>query len=197
MVSMKASAKRPPHELGLVIDFANTLDREAGTDSIATPDQLAAWLQQDGLLDRGAPPLTAANHDEAIDLRESLRALMLANNGAPARERAARKLAHVARRGELGVQFASDASVSLRASVAGFHGALAQLLVPVAHASLDGSWRRVKACRAPECLEAFYDHSPNRAGVWCDMALCGNRSKVRAYRGRNPGQERTTTNSRS
>jgi predicted RNA-binding Zn ribbon-like protein len=69
----------------------------------------------------------------------------------------------------------------------GVPGALARLLVPVAHALEDSSWRRVKACRAPDCMWAFYDRSRNRSGVWCEMAVCGNRTKVRAYRQRAPG----------
>jgi predicted RNA-binding Zn ribbon-like protein len=55
----------------------------------------------------------------------------------------------------------------------------------------DGSWQRVKACRADDCHWAFYDFSRNRSGTWCDMAVCGNREKVRSYRERAPrGEER-------
>jgi predicted RNA-binding Zn ribbon-like protein len=51
----------------------------------------------------------------------------------------------------------------------------------------DGTWARVKACRAEDCRWAFYDFSRNRSGTWCDMAVCGNRAKVRAYRARTAG----------
>ena len=75
------------------------------------------------------------------------------------------------------------AGVGLAASeLRGFAGALAQLLVPVARAAPDGTWERVKACAADDCQWAFYDRSRNRAGRWCNMAVCGNRTKVRAYR---------------
>ena len=60
------------------------------------------------------------------------------------------------------------------------------LLAPVAEAMSDGTWARVKACRAGDCHWAFYDFSRNRSGTWCDMAVCGNREKVRAYRARTP-----------
>ena len=60
-------------------------------------------------------------------------------------------------------------------------GVLAQLLIPVAQALGEGSWQRVKACRAPNCHWAFYDRSRNHSGVWCEMAVCGNRTKVRTY----------------
>jgi len=65
-------------------------------------------------------------------------------------------------------------------------GAMALLLVPVANSIGDGSRQRVKACRAPDCHWAFYDRSRNHSGVWCKMAVCGNRTKVRTYRARPP-----------
>ncbi len=183
---MTGPAADIPHDLELVIDFVNTLDPEEGTDALATPRGLGAWLTERGLLnDRGAR-LTASEQKLATRLREALRALMLKNNGSPADPAAAEELDRTARRGQLEVHFTADGSVALRPAAAGVPGALAALLVPVADATGDGSWRRVKACRAPDCQWAFYDRSRNRSGVWCEMAVCGNRTKVRAYRARTP-----------
>jgi predicted RNA-binding Zn ribbon-like protein len=114
---------------------------------------------------------------------------MLANNEGGADGDAARELERAARRGELGVHFSAGA-VSLAPAAGGVAGALARLLVPVARAIEDGSWLRAKACPAPDCHWAFYDRSRNRSGVWCDMAVCGNRTKVRAYRERAPRARR-------
>ncbi len=175
------SEPHAPHSLDLAIDFVNTLDMEEGTDSIERAETLATWLRERKLLEAGET-LTESDHANAIALREALRALMLANNGEPGDERAGRELELAARRGELGVHFDPGASVSLRPRAAGGDGALARLLVPVASAFADGSWRRVKACRSPDCQWAFYDRSRNRSGVWCEMAVCGNRTKVRTYR---------------
>ena len=133
----------------------------------------------------GASP-DAGEHRQALELREALRALMLAHNGDANGSRAGRTLERVAREGGLGVHFGEDGSLALAAADAGYRGALARLLVPVAHAIEDGSWERVKACRAADCTWAFYDRSRNRSGVWCEMAVCGNRTKVRAYRDRRP-----------
>ena len=47
-------------------------------------------------------------------------------------------------------------------------------------AMLDGTWSRLKACRAGRSI----DYSPNRSATWCSMQLCGNRKKTRAYRSR-------------
>jgi predicted RNA-binding Zn ribbon-like protein len=43
---------------------------------------------------------------------------------------------------------------------------------------------RLKVCPADDCQSAFYDTSRNRSAVWCDMAVCGNRQKVRTFRAR-------------
>jgi predicted RNA-binding Zn ribbon-like protein len=49
----------------------------------------------------------------------------------------------------------------------------------------DGSWERLKICPADDCHWAFYDASKNRSRTWCNMQVCGNRKKTRAYRARN------------
>ncbi len=178
-----------PQQLDLVIDFVNTLDVDAGSDELSSPDALSGWLAARGLLEAGMPA-DEAELRQAIRLREALRTLMLANNGAASAGSAGEELERTARRGALGVHFGEGASVRLAARTDGVAGALARLLIPVAQALGEGSWQRVKACRAPDCRWAFYDRSRNRSGVWCEMAVCGNRTKVRAYRERVPRARR-------
>jgi predicted RNA-binding Zn ribbon-like protein len=175
-----------PDELDLVIDFVNTRDIEGGTDDLATPQGLASWLADRGLLEQAGSAPSEPERLRAVSLREALRALMLAHNGGAQDDRAGRELESAARRGDLGIHFAADGSMSFTAVARGLAGGLARVLVPVAHAISDGSWQRVKACRADDCHWAFYDRSRNRSGVWCEMAVCGNRTKVRAYRERAP-----------
>ncbi|HTW43697.1 MAG TPA: CGNR zinc finger domain-containing protein [Solirubrobacteraceae bacterium] len=189
-----------PYGLDLVIDFVNTLDVDRGADELHSPSALDAWLAGHALTSAPAPSAGDRELGNAVELREALRTLMLANNGCAHGEHAADdaeygarelelagcRLERAARRGELGVHFAGGGAVDLAPSADGVDGALARLLVPVARAMADGSWRRVKACRAAACAWAFYDRSRNRSGVWCEMAVCGNRTKVRAYRERSP-----------
>ena len=183
---MASVSAQTPNDLDLVIDFVNTLDPDDGTDALATPEGLHQWLVERELLEDGGPTLAASDQRVAIRLREALRALMLENNGEAADSGAAEQLELIALRGQLGVHFGADGSVTIRPTAPGLPGALAALLVPVADARRDGSWQRVKACRADDCQWAFYDRSRNRSGVWCEMAVCGNREKVRAYRARSP-----------
>lgn len=181
-----------PNGLDLVIDFVNTLDCEQETDAISDPEALRTWLAERKLLDDHArvQPPTDDDHAEAIRLREALRALMLANNGGEDAPAAWMRLEEAARRGELAVHFERGGEATIRPDVAGVPGALARLLVPVAAAITDNSWARVKACRSPDCLWAFYDRSRNHSGRWCEMAVCGNRTKVRAYRDRSAARAR-------
>ena len=118
---------------------------------------------------------------------------MLEHNGLSADHAGGGELDRVAQRGRLAVHFAADGSARLQADAPGHDGALAKLLIPVAESAADGSWQRVKACRAGDCQWAFYDNSRNRSGVWCDMAVCGNRTKVRAYRARGSTDRRSQT----
>ena len=182
---MANSSSDPPNRLALVVDFVNTAELDEGTDELASVEGVRDWLQQRGLAGSGMPaPLTEEDRRTAVAVREALRSLMLAHNGGSADAGAAAVLEDAACRADLGLHFTPDGDVCFRPGVAGFDGALAELLVPVADAVRDGTWTRVKACRSDECQWAFYDRSRNRSGVWCDMAACGNRTKVRAYRAR-------------
>ena len=177
-------ASPPPHDLELVLDFVNTLDLDQGRETLATPASLSAWLVERGLC--VAPlRLGPAQLQRARELRETLRSVMLEHNGGPPAELG--ELQRVAERGRLAVSFDSDCDSVLTAREPGFDGALAQVLIPVAASTTDGTWARAKACRAEDCRWAFYDGSRNRSGRWCDMAVCGNRTKVRAYRQRTAG----------
>jgi predicted RNA-binding Zn ribbon-like protein len=108
------------------------------------------------------------------ELREAIRVLLRANNGVDEGvDAASRALDAASRRARLRVgfrrgalTFESDESV----------------LAAVAEAMADGSWTRLKACRADDCKWAFIDTARNRTRIWCDMAVCGNREKARRYR---------------
>jgi predicted RNA-binding Zn ribbon-like protein len=181
----KTSPSQIPHGLDAVIDYVNTCDLEDGEEELRTPAELASWLASRGLLAPGSDA-SAKDLAAAIELREALRALMLANNGAPPDPGAWETLEHAARAGELALHFGAG-EVRARPAAAGASGALARLLVPVAEALADRTWLRVKACHADDCSWAFYDRSRNRSATWCEMSVCGNRTKVRAYRHRAAG----------
>ena len=171
-----------PGELETVRAFVNTVDIEDGTESLTDPPALVHWLADHHLIEPDAP---AGDDDvrRAIEVREALRALMRANNGGEPPAEATATLRAVAQRAQVALEFDPDGS-RLEPQAANVDGALGRLLVRVHAAQHDGTWNRMKACPWHTCHWAFYDHTKNRSGVWCNMAVCGNRAKAKAYRER-------------
>jgi predicted RNA-binding Zn ribbon-like protein len=181
---MYESPRTPaPGPLGLVQAFVNSVNLESGPDLLADPDGLRAWLVERGLL-KEAEPVGQDDLRRAVAVREALRALLLANNGAADEPAATEALNCAAARARLVVRFDADGAARLEPAVAGVDSALGRILAIVYTANAEGSWHRLKACREDVCRWAFYDASKNRSGAWCTMADCGNRAKARAYRQR-------------
>lgn len=172
-----------PGPLALVQAFLNTIDREAGEDAIADATSLSAWLAERGLLPAG-DHATSPELQRAHEVRDALCALALANNGMAVEREAVDRLNEAARGAHLTLTFAADGAPRLLPAARGVDAAIAQLLGIVYTAMADGTWTRLKACREDACHWVFYDHSRNRSGAWCSMAVCGNRTKTRTYRQR-------------
>jgi predicted RNA-binding Zn ribbon-like protein len=116
----------------------------------------------------------------AVELREALRSLVLANNGVALDAAALEVFNRAADR----VAVKLDAGGRPRVLADG--DALDDIVVIALSAMFDGTWARLKAC--PNCHWSFYDYSPNRSATWCSMELCGNRTKTRRYRRRERGR---------
>ncbi|MEA2436144.1 MAG: hypothetical protein QOF65_700 [Thermoleophilaceae bacterium] len=175
--------KAAPDELDHIRQFVNTLDLESLEDKLAEPDAAAAWLTGRGLLGEGES-LTPADVRQAHSMREALRKLLLAHNGAPLDSAAVDTVNNAAKSAELVVQFDEHGEAALVPVRPGIDGALGRLIAIAYRSMSDGTWERLKACPEDRCEWAFYDWSKNRSATWCDMATCGNRAKARAYRER-------------
>jgi predicted RNA-binding Zn ribbon-like protein len=171
-----------PGALDTIRAFVNTREVESGKEHLDTPEKLGAWLAEQGL--PVGSDISLNDLQDALEVREALRAFLLANAGEDMDDKAVATLNAAARRARLGPEFAADGSARLGCGVSGVDGAIGALLVIATTAMADGTWSHLKACRAESCQWAFYDHTRNHSGVWCDMAVCGNRAKVRAYRER-------------
>jgi predicted RNA-binding Zn ribbon-like protein len=175
-----------PGRLGLVQAFLNTFwDLDAhGGERWPDPAAYGAWLAERGF---ATARVGYRDLERAIDLREALRALALANHDrapAPAAERELDRIAaQVAPRAGLTPRFAGDGD-RLEVAGDGPDAALALVLGIVFAARADGSWRRLKACPHERCGWAFYDRSRNRSSQWCSMRICGNRTKAARHRTR-------------
>lgn len=177
-------AKQAPGQLKLVQGFVNTLDLEDGTDDLSSPQALAGWLSTHGLA-RPDARVTRGDLGRALALREALRASLRANtDGAPTPPDACAAIDQAAERARLLPRLLSDGGTALEPKSSGVDAALGRLLAIVHESIADGTWARMKACRNESCQWAFYDHTKNRSGAWCTMAVCGNRTKARVYRAR-------------
>ena len=178
-------AERPPApgRLGYVQAFLNTFWELGGSgDEVWTsPGAYGAWLVARGF-DGEA---TRADLARAIELREALRAVCLANHdGAEAREAIA-ALDVIAR--AVAPQAGLTPSLgdgALEATREGPDAACGLVLGIVLIARADGTFARLKACPHAKCGWAFYDVSRNRSSQWCSMRICGNRTKGEAFRRR-------------
>lgn len=169
-------------EAELLVEFVNTRDLEEETDSIADPEALAAWIAEKtgdhaGELDR-------QDTARVLALRESLRALLLANNGEEAEGNDLVALREAAERTRIRTSFSSEGRLDLAPARSGLSGFEARLLLAIERLQSHGAWPRLKACTVDDCRWAFYDATRNHSRTWCSMDVCGNREKTRRYRER-------------
>src|SRR5690349_12998259 len=105
-------------ELRLLEDFVNTrrpptAREDPGRDALATADAAHAWLVGRGLLPEAAPELSGPNWRRLVALREALRSLLAANNGAPLSEDAVAAWNDAAHRARVAPQLGGDGRVRL------------------------------------------------------------------------------------
>jgi predicted RNA-binding Zn ribbon-like protein len=169
-----------PQHARLLLDFANTVDVEAGTDELTSTSHLSTWLRQNGLLATQA----RANSEDLVTaqrLRATLRAAMQRHHGPE--DEAELDSVQGMEGLDLRVELRGD-DVELVPTATGVRGALGRIAAAVVRADADGSWQRLKICPAEDCEWAFLDASKNRSRTWCSMRVCGNRTKTRTYRTR-------------
>lgn len=168
--------------LELIRDFVNTADLEGGEERLADPGALQHWLLLHGLAQR-RDRATEADLEDALALREALRELLQAHTGVEAdTDGASTVLDDLAADYGLRVRFPAGTAAFVPA-----RDGLGGMLAAVARAMADGSWKRLKACRSDTCRWAFIDNARNHSRQWCDMKVCGNRAKARAFRERRVG----------
>jgi predicted RNA-binding Zn ribbon-like protein len=167
----------------LIVDFVNSLELRPHIEQLGTPAALDAWFAEHGVAEAG---FTSTEDDlrEAVELREAIRTLLAAQNEVPGDvDAAAAVLDRVARHSDLAVRFTA-AGLHIEPCSEACSGGLGRILAEVASAMADGTWAKLKACRADDCLWAFLDTAKNQSRAWCSMRSCGNRQKVRTYRAR-------------
>jgi predicted RNA-binding Zn ribbon-like protein len=184
---VKARRQPAPGGLELVRAFLNSTDLEAGTDDLATPALVEAWLLSHDLPATGSG-IGEADRERLIAFREALRDLITCRGREAPDAAPLAVLDRAARSSPLTVAFDAGGRASLQADGSGVPALIGRILGEVATAAVAGTWPRLKVCRNDGCRWAYYDASRNRSGIWCSMAICGNRAKGRALRVRRGGR---------
>lgn len=168
-----AARQDAPGPLGLVEAFLRTRGDVTGAS------ELRRWFAAHGLT-----ATAAVTYERAVRLREALRSLTLVNNGGTAGPAAVAAVNAEITACGLSPRLTADAA---RLRWSADDDALGVILAAVVGAMADGTWPRMKACAADDCRYAFYDHTRNRSGRWCDVSGCGANARMRAYRRRRDG----------
>lgn len=172
-----------PGTLELVRRFVNTLDVEnPQDDELGSVAGAQEWAAENGF---GRPEIDSAGLESLRGAREAMRKALLAHTGEGDESRTWADLAAAIGSPEVRLAFGDAGTIDLAPGEqegAGF--LIGSLAAAIYDAVRNGSWRRLKACRKHSCLFAFYDHSKNGSGAWCNMAICGNRVKAQRRRER-------------
>jgi predicted RNA-binding Zn ribbon-like protein len=171
-----------PRQVALLEALVNSLDVESGADRLETSGDLATWLSECELPGPARP--SAADAARLRELREALRAVLLMNNGGPDAPDAIATLNSAGEHSRLRVAFSGDGAARLEPAASAIDATIGAVLAAVERMQAEGHWSRRKACAAHTCQWAYFDESRNRSRTWCDMAVCGNRAKARAFRAR-------------
>jgi predicted RNA-binding Zn ribbon-like protein len=182
----------------VAVDFTNTVGSRGDRreDHLNTYGDLLAWAEARQVISKhhaAALKRTAASDPDAaraalaraVTLREAIYAALMQviEKGKPD----GRTLAILN-------EFVAETFMSAQLTVTGGRVALHTpagdrldaMLVPVVRAAVDlltsDDVRRVGRCADDTCLWLFLDSTRSGTRRWCDMKVCGNRSKVRRFR---------------
>jgi predicted RNA-binding Zn ribbon-like protein len=177
------------------LDFANTLSRTSG-DHLPDYAELVSFARQTDQLDEPTagrlledanrrPEVAAAVLTRALALRGAIFRLFVASVRAEAPPPDALEALNL----ELGLALARARIVPTGGGLAWSWQQAAGLdrpLWPIVRDAADlltdpEALARVRLCAAQDCDWLFLDLTRNRSRHWCDMKICGNRAKARAY----------------
>jgi predicted RNA-binding Zn ribbon-like protein len=189
-----------PQDAAVLHSFMNTLDQRAyrahgrlleGGDRLDNYESLEHWLLEHRLLAAPLQAIPAGKRQRAVEsalaLRKTMRDAADDTGRAQRRAESGETPTAVETLAQFGlVPHTSESGVSLTVAppssddlVPEVHRALGLLVIMAVELSINGSWKRLKMCPAPDCRWVFYDRSRPRTARWCSPALCGNRYKQR------------------
>ncbi len=175
----------------LSLDFVATLTerRHEPVEQLLEPRDLSTWAGEVALVDEDLD-VSPDELAEARALREAMHRVVLART-AEGQLRAAdiAALNRAARHAPVALQLAWSGGLRRRGDV---RQVLASIVRDVLELLDSDQLARVRECDREECTRLYVDASRTRNRRWCDMAECGNRAKVAAFRRRQHGWDERT-----
>ncbi|MGW4353522.1 CGNR zinc finger domain-containing protein [Nocardia sp. NPDC004582] len=172
----------------LALNFIGTAKerRTSFIELLTTATELGEWVVAAGILDT-APDCSDAL-EPALRLREAAWRLMLATlHGHPPADADRRLLNRRAHDAAPELTLLPDGRVRRAGTIDTALTAIARSAIEL----LGGPDReRLKECGRDACTRLYLDTSRGGSRRWCDMTVCGNRAKGKAFRARNADTER-------
>jgi predicted RNA-binding Zn ribbon-like protein len=188
----------------LALDFANTLDyrsdAERRVELLPTYERFLAFASQSGVItgEQARSFLVKSGKrdarrtlEQAIELRETLYALFrsVATGKAPGRSwlRTFNRFLVDARVPEAIVWHKPDFIRGCRDLGEAPDGPLWPIIDAAANLLTSPDRHHIRECSEETCRWLFLDRSKNHSRRWCDMRICGNRSKSRRFHAKQRG----------
>jgi predicted RNA-binding Zn ribbon-like protein len=204
--------RHPPAILiadALGLDFLNSVARSADSiiDWIDSGEGFLSWLGEarlvpaealEELREQALPGELDKVADQARQLREWFRRVVLQHKGRPLRVDALKDLAPLNRLLERDEPYsritAHDHEGHARLGIQRMRRwqSPESLLLPIGEALAkfvcEDDFTDVKNCEGPSCTLMFVDRTRGRTRRWCSMAICGNRAKQALHRSKAKSQ---------
>ncbi|MEO6816227.1 MAG: ABATE domain-containing protein [Edaphobacter sp.] len=171
------------------LDFINTEVRIDGAlvDLLQTDEDVLRWLAK-----AGWPVGKIAEKYQQDDLLELARTLREAIRGAVQNRKAGEPISGIMNLflydAHSHLQLISDNKGGLRLKRQWNAKTLKEVLGPLTESAaellVNGDLSMIKHCEDSECVLWFYDRTRSHRRRWCNMATCGTRNKVAAFRQR-------------
>jgi predicted RNA-binding Zn ribbon-like protein len=185
----------------VALDFANTLDfrydAKRRVDLLRDYDHLLEFARQSGVVTtnqarrlvlKTSPSDKNLALNRAIELREAIDSLSrAAMGGNPPRRFCLQVLNEFLARTPAPQSLSWNRNEIVRsyADLTATPDAPLRAIVDAAAGLFTSPERsQIRECGEPTCRWLFLDHSKNHSRRWCDMRLCGNRTKVQRFRAR-------------
>ena len=185
----------------VALDFANTLDNRHDPDRLlellptyerflafAAQSRILTRQQVHRLLENTSPTEARGTLERIIEIREALYFLFqaAASHRAPDRQhlRTLNRLLEETRVPEAIVWHKSKFRREYRDLSATPDGPLRPIIDAALTLFTSPNRDRLRECSADTCRWLFLDHSKNHSRRWCEMQICGNRSKSARFHAR-------------